>query len=471
LSLDTGDHDMGMSAMVVIPPEPGPLPHLAVTADKTGTLYLINRDAMGGYGTPENSAVQTLSTGYRIHSSAAFFNSKIYLGLDNGPLQSWTVNPNTDQLVAQSATSTIFTTPAYSGGGGTPSISANGTSKGVAWIIQATEYNYGPAVLHAYNAADLSQELYNSQQAANGRDTAAIAVKFTTPTIANGHVYVGGRNAVTVYGLLTPVAPPAATPVIQPAPGTFAGPQTVTITDATLNASIYYTTNGAAPAFSSTLYTSPSQVTRSETIQAIAIASGFSQSYIATASYTINPPGQASVPLTAAFNTIGLFADGVAVNSAGLDGAGHGYSANQMGSTITLFGVKFVLGSPGMNNMISGTAAAVIPLPVGPYNKLQLLGTGIHSDHTGIVFTVTYTDGSVTSFTQNMSSWTVPKNHSGESTAYFGTYYDTNSAGNVTGNVYLHRYSFTLNSGKTIKSVTLPANSDIAIAAISMQAL
>jgi hypothetical protein len=470
LSLDTGDHDMGMSALVLLPALPGPLPHLTVTADKTGTLYLLNRDAMGGYTTPVSSALQSLTTGYRVHSSAAFFNSKIYLGLDNGPLQAWTVNTATDQLVAQSATNTTFSTPAYSGGGGTPSISANGTSKGIAWIIQDTEYNYGPAILHAYNAADLSQELYNTQQAANGRDTAAIAVKFTTPTIANGRVYVGGRNAVTVYGLLSAYAPPAATPVIQPASGTYAGPQAVTITDAAPNASIYYTTDGSAPAFSSTLYTGPIQVTRSQTIRAVAIASGSSQSYIASASYTIQPAGQAQVSLTAAFNTIGLFSDGVNVTSAGLDGAGNAYSANQMGSSLTLWGVKFVLGSPGQNDMVTGTQASVIPLPAGPYNKLQLLGTAIHHDQTGVVFTVTYTDGSVTLFTQNMSPWTAPKNHSGESIAYSGTYADTTSGGGVNENVYLYRYSFTLNSGKTLKSVTLPANPEVAIAAISVLA-
>ena len=68
-----------------------------------------------------------------------------------------------------------------------------------------------------------------------------------------------------------------------------------------------------------------------------------------------------------------------------------------------------------------------------------------------------------------MSSWTAPKNHSGESIAYSGTYCDTNSGSSVKENVYLYRYSFTLNSGKTLKSVTLPANSNVAIAAISMQ--
>jgi chitobiase/beta-hexosaminidase-like protein len=467
LSLDTGDHDMGMSAMLLIPTQPGPLPHLAVTSDKTGTVYLINRDQMGGFNTPDNSAVQSLVTGYHIHSSTAFFNNKLYLGLDNGPLQAWTLNAATDQLVAQSATSTVFTTPAYSGGGGTPSISANGTNNGIAWIIQDTQYNSGPAVLHAYNAADLSQELYNSQQAANGRDTAAVAVKFTTPTIAGGRVYIGGRNAVTVYGVLSIHSPLTATPLITPGSGTYSSAQTVSITDTTPNASIYYTTDGTAPAMSSTLYTSPIQVSRSETIEAIAIAPGLAQSDKAIATYIIKLPTQVQVPLPGA-NIVGSFPDGVVVKSGGLDRAGLAYSGNQMGSSITLSGIKFMLGSAGRLNTISTSHATVIPLPVGHFSKVQLLATAVHKDLSGIAFTVTYTDGTASRFTQNMSPWTVSKRHSGELVAYTGSYCDTSTGGRVNQNVYLYRYSFALNSAKTVQSITLPANSEVAIAAITM---
>jgi len=466
LSLDTGDHDMGMSAVLLIPAQTGPLANLAVTSDKTGTLYLMNRDRMGGYGTPDNSAVQSLLTGYHIHSSAAFFNGGLYIGLDNGPLQAWSLNSATDQFGPQSSTSTIFATPAYSGGGGTPSISANGTSNGIAWIIQDTKYNFGPAVLHAYNSADLSQELYNSEQAANGRDAAAIAVKFTTPTIANGRVYVGGRNAVTVYGLLSTYSAPAAVPVIKPGSGTYAGPQTVTMTDATPNASIYYTSDGTAPGTNSILYSGAIQATRSQSIEAVAIAPGFSESDKTVVTYTINRSMQTQVSLTGAANVVGRFTDGTKLSSSGLDGAGHAYSANQMGSSVTLFGVKFTFGSAGKNDMVKG--ASVIALPAGPFNKIQLLGTAIHSDQKGVVFTVTYSDGSIDRFTQNMSPWTASKSHSGESIAYSGTYCDTSSGGRVTEKVFLYRYSFALNSGKALKSITLPANSDVAIAAISM---
>jgi hypothetical protein len=468
LSLDTGDHDMGMSALIVIPTQSGALPHLTMTTDKSGTVYLLDRDNMGGFGFPDNASVQSFSTGYRVHSSAAFFNQTLYLGLDNGPLQAWVLNPSADQLVPQSASSTIFTTPAYSGGGGTPSVSANGVTNGIVWIIQDTQYNYGPAVLHAYNAADLTQELYNSQQAANHRDTPAIAVKFTTPTIANGRVYIGGRNAVTAYGILGMSATLTATPAINLPSGTYAGPQSVSINETTPNASIYYTTDGSIPGMSSTRYTGPIQVTRSESIEAMAVAPGYSPSENAIAAYIVERNTQAEVPLGSAVNVIGLFADATRVQSGGLDGSGHAYSATQMGKSITLWGVKFALGAAGHNDMVTGTGAPVLPLPLGTYNKLEFLGTAINGNENGVVFTVTYTDGTVSKFTQNISAWTASKNHSGESIAYTGTYFDTSSGGKTKQTVYLYRYSFTLSSSKKVRSVTLPSNADVAVAAISL---
>jgi hypothetical protein len=92
--------------------------------------------------------------------------------------------------------------------GATPSLSANGAMNGIVWDIDNSLYNNGDpsqsgvCVLHAYNAANLASELYNSSQAGS-RDTAGLALKFTVPTIANGKVFVPTATELDVYGLLS----------------------------------------------------------------------------------------------------------------------------------------------------------------------------------------------------------------------------------------------------------------------------
>ena len=123
-----------------------------------------------------------------------------------GPLEQFAFNPKTGKF-DPSATAvsghTFGCTGCVDGQGSNFTISAKGAESGIVWAIDYTGFGTDPAVLYAFDAANVANELYDSTQAGI-RDRAAVAVKFTAPTVANGNVYIGGRNTVTVYGLLSP---------------------------------------------------------------------------------------------------------------------------------------------------------------------------------------------------------------------------------------------------------------------------
>src|SRR4029077_4154860 len=122
----------------------------------------------------------------------SYFNNTVYYGAVNDALKAFPVANAKLASTTSSQSSRQFPYP-----GTTPAISANGIASGIVWAVE----NGGTAVLHAYDAGNLTRELYNSGQAANGRDQFA-GNKFITPMIANGRVYVGTPTSVAVFGLL-----------------------------------------------------------------------------------------------------------------------------------------------------------------------------------------------------------------------------------------------------------------------------
>ena len=193
------DEDFGSGGALVLPDMTdamGRTRHLAVGAGKDAEMYLVDRDNMGKFNPNNNDAIyQGLpgALGGPEFGMPAYFNNKIYYGAVSDLVRAFAFA--TAKLLATPASQTSHTFP-YPGA--TPSISANGTSNGIVWVTENTD----PAVLHAYDAEDLSHELYNSSQAPGGRDQFGTGNKFITPTIANGKVYVGTTNGVGVFGLL-----------------------------------------------------------------------------------------------------------------------------------------------------------------------------------------------------------------------------------------------------------------------------
>ena len=274
-NLSAGDQDLGTSACTLIDNPGGPYPHLLVTTDKNGQIYLVDRDVMGGFMQNSNKDVQDFAAGSGIHQNVAFFENHLYLGLDGAPLSAWSFNPATGlfDTTPVKAPDSSFGCNHCEGGGATPSVSANGTANAIVWAIDTSGYNSTPAIVHAYDAG-LSTELYNSTWAANSRDQADIAVKFSTPTIANGYVYVGGASSVTVYGMLAQKPAVSVAPVLSPAAGAKSGAVQVMMTDSQAGAKIYYTVNGLAPSIASPVYSKPITISSTTLLQANAVAPG-----------------------------------------------------------------------------------------------------------------------------------------------------------------------------------------------------
>jgi hypothetical protein len=195
---NAGDVDLGSGGTLLLPDltdSSNKVWHLAVGAGKDSNLYVVDRDNMGKFNPNSNNIYQELSGALTggVWSMPAYFDNAVYYGAVGNNLKAFGISNAKLSANPTSQSANTFPYP-----GATPSISANGTTNGIVWAVE----NSGTAVLHAYDATDLSHELYNSNQAANGRDHFGSGNKFITPMIANGKVYVGTTSGVGVFGLL-----------------------------------------------------------------------------------------------------------------------------------------------------------------------------------------------------------------------------------------------------------------------------
>jgi hypothetical protein len=208
--LNTGDVDLGSGGVVMVDqPSGSPHQHLLFICGKEGKLYVVDRDNLGQYNSTTDLVLQEFpSTNPGSWSSGAWWNNTLYLAgsaeppdFNPDPLKAFSFDPISGQL--DGATPSSQTPVLFGYSPPTPSISANGATNGIAWVLEESTYqnHTGQAVLYAYDATDLAIQLYSSSQN-TARDAAGLSIKFAVPTVANGKVYIPGRNALTVFGLL-----------------------------------------------------------------------------------------------------------------------------------------------------------------------------------------------------------------------------------------------------------------------------
>jgi len=216
--LNAADLDLGSGGAVVLidlPSAPLDHQHLLIGGGKgagfIGQLYSLDRTNLGQFNASDLGAKQIFPVGGGIFATPAFWQNTLYIAGTGTKLQAYSLNPATGVFTTTPASQSAST---YGFPGATPSVSSSGTTNGIIWAIDSNSYctsqstSCGPAVLHAYDAANLATELWNSSPV--GADQAGNAVKFTVPTVANGKVYVGTRGSditnggigeLDVYGL------------------------------------------------------------------------------------------------------------------------------------------------------------------------------------------------------------------------------------------------------------------------------
>jgi len=200
-SLSSSDTDVGSGGALLLPDQSGSHPHELVQVSKGGTIYNVDRDQMTAANqhycstncTSDPEIVQELvgATPQGLWGMPAYWNGTVFVWGEFDVFRAYSLGSG---LLSTSPTSTSTFSSGYPGP--TPSVSSNGTSNGIVWAIDTVQ-----SVLQVFDATNLATELYDSTQAGN-RDKAGAGVKFTTPTIANGKVYIGTQTELDVYGLL-----------------------------------------------------------------------------------------------------------------------------------------------------------------------------------------------------------------------------------------------------------------------------
>jgi hypothetical protein len=215
-----------------------------------------------------------------------------------------------------------------------------------------------------------------------------------------------------------------------------------------------------------TLTASASSLPSTANVTITGIAGGVS--HAATTEVTVTPVLKGTVPvdLSSAYNVTGIYNDGSTFAPAvSLDGDGYSFSEELLGAEQVGGGVVFKLGPPNAPDVVTGKT---VTLPAGKFASLKVLALGVNGNQEMQTFTVTYSDGASSSFTQSLSDWASPRNFSGEAAAVTMPYRLTADGSKDSRAFYAFAYTFPLDGNKVVRSVSLPSNRDVLIFALTL---
>jgi len=198
--LDAEDGDLGSGGPIVAGGDAVGGPARVIFASKAGKLYVMDPARLGGYHAGRDAVVQSFDENDGEYGAPAYWNGHLYVQGSDAPLRDYALRAGRLATPARAQSSARMPNP-----GATPTVSANGAQDGIVWTLESKPFGAAdkPAVLRAYAADDVARELWTSEQS-GARDRCGACLRFNTPTVWNGKVYVGTRDGVDVYGLLAP---------------------------------------------------------------------------------------------------------------------------------------------------------------------------------------------------------------------------------------------------------------------------
>ncbi|MDQ2840004.1 MAG: FG-GAP-like repeat-containing protein, partial [Acidobacteriota bacterium] len=317
-------------------------------------------------------------------------------------------------------------------------------------MLNVTSLNVGTHSIIASYAGD-------ANFLTSGSTAMSVVVSPATPVIS------WANPSAIAYGTLVGSAQFDATASV---PGTFSySPATYTLLTVgthTLNAvftpaSSNYTTTSAnvnlvvMPATPQITWATPAPITYPTPLSAIQL----------NATVAVNT----IVPLASAYNVYGIYTDGSTYTTGGFDGGASSYSANQLGTSLTLNNITYPLGPANAPDAVSNTT---IPLTPGYYASLTMLGALVNNAQAANTFIVNYSDGSSTSVTQSLSDWVYPLNWPGETEVKCVPYRNESNGAQDAHLTCVFAYSIPLDSTKIPVSLTMPTTRNVVMLAMAL---
>ena len=281
----------------------------------------------------------------------------------------------------------------------TQSIVVNQASQTISFTAPTSPVTYGvsPITLSATSTSGLAVTfsvasgpaiVSGSTLTITGVGTVVVAANQTGNTNYSAATQETQSIVVNVIGVV-------ATPTFSPVAGTYTAAQTVSISDTTASATIYYTTNGTTPTTSSPVYSGAITVSSTETLEAIATATGYSTSAVATAAYTISIPTN-PVPaisgISPAFTNAGGAVFTLTINGSGFIANSMVYWGASVLTTTYVSATQLTAQVPAADIASAGTVAITVQTPApggGTSNVWQFEVNSVSSGSTAPTITST----------------------------------------------------------------------------------